>query len=107
MKSVQLFSIDKDGFHKSITAAMEGGALMVCSHAFDSGDYNREYEIRIEPSDIPQLVEALDLRRGSRRQILKALGQRFDSLAGDSKFERFLLDNGIPSTGGGYLSGSP
>lgn len=100
----QLFAIVRDGFSKTITAEMRKRALVVTSHAFDSEGYDRDYEIVVERSDLALLAEALGLRRASGRRIINVLGERFGSLAGDSKFERFLKDNDIPATVGGYTS---
>lgn len=102
MKQVQLFSIDKGGFCKTITAEMRDGALVVSSYAFDTEGYDREYDLTVAAEDIPELAEALGLRRSSGRQILRALRLQFNALAADSKFEHFLKDEGIPVNSSGH-----
>ncbi len=104
VKQVQLFAIDKGGFNKTITARMQDGALIVSSYAFDTEGYDRENDLTVAAKDIDALAQALGLRRSSGRQILKAVQQQFNSLAADSKFERFLKDSGIAMTGTGYTS---
>ncbi len=104
MTKVELFTVSKKGFHKTITATLGDGGLAISSYAFDTEGYDREFDLAVAAEHLVALASKLGVKRFSDKRLMTALQKRFRTSSADSDIERFLKDANIPVTGRGYTS---
>lgn len=104
MPTVVLYQISHDGFHKTVTARVQRGALDVSSHAFDTEGYDQEFDLRVARRNIPALRNAIGLSRLRRRSLLPTPQARYSTIRADSDIAKLLKDAGIATTTTGYTS---
>jgi hypothetical protein len=95
---VELYSVDKDGFQKTITAGFNAaGDLVLESWAYDRSEpdgYEREFNLTVAANEIPKLALALGTQE-STSAILAEIQRRFTGLRADDDLHSFLNNSEI------------